>query len=157
MVNCSPIKWLIVPFFLYVVNRSSTWHLFTVVASFGTKLHFIVPSLFTKIGPFLRRSEYKFRETTRERCDLFIQLLTTARVTRIYTISDKNKEDISRCVADYPSPLFNVAKRTAFFQEPDIFYAINIVTGEEGSNMLWCHDLFDRDCRVKVMQCEKDL
>ena len=62
------------------------------------------------------------------------------------TISDKNKGDTSRCVADYPFPLFNVAKRTAFFQEPDSFYAINIVTGEGGSNMLWCHDLFDRDC-----------
>ena len=42
------------------------------------------------------------------------------------TISDKNKEDTSRCVADYPFPLF--------------------VTGEGGSNMLWCHDLFNRDC-----------
>ncbi|XP_068727883.1 uncharacterized protein [Montipora capricornis] len=63
------------------------------------------------------------------------------------TISDKNKEDTSRCVADYPFPLFNVAKRTAFFQEPDSFYAINIVPAEGDSNMLWCHDLFDRDCR----------
>ena len=73
---------------------------------------------------------------------------TEETIFAVATISDKNKGDTSRCVADYPFPLFNVAKRTAFFQEPDSFYAINIVTGEGGSNMLWCHDLFDRDCRL---------
>ena len=82
---------------------------------------------------------------------------TLFKCRRHATISDKNKEDTSRCVADYPFPLFNAAKRTAFFQEPDSFYAINIVTGEGGSNMLWCHDLFDRDCSpndIKLVSME---
>ena len=33
-----------------------------------------------------------------------------------------------------------------FPRNPDSFRAINIGTGEGGSNMLWCHDLFGRDC-----------
>ena len=33
-----------------------------------------------------------------------------------------------------------------FSRNPDSFRAINIDTGEGGSNMLWCHDLFGRDC-----------